>query len=365
MLDFTSALYLGLRHASTTLRPWAQLTTGAPAALSPPPGGQGVARRVAALQGCEAGTLAPSTLHLFWDLFGILAREAVAIYLDDGAYPIGRWGVERAAALGVPVRNFAHHDPDALRRQLRHDARRGLRPVVVADGYCPSCGVPAPVGAYRESVRAFGGYLVLDDTQALGVFGWGPAPDAPYGRGGGGTLPRYAIGGPDMLVVSSLAKGFGVPGAVLAGGEAAVRHFEAHSATRVHCSPASAAVVHATEHALTVNQAHGDELRLRLAGLVRRFRTRLAEAGISAIGGLFPVQTLAPLSFATAEAVHAGLLLRSLRAVLTRPICRPGAAVSFLITARHRPGDIDRAAVALAEAFKARAFRPVAEGQLS
>jgi 8-amino-7-oxononanoate synthase len=286
----------------------------------------------------------------------------VAIYVDDGAYPIGRWGVERAAALGARVRTFAHHDPDALRQLLRHDARRGLRPVALADGYCPGCGVMAPVGAYRACVQARGGYLVLDDTQALGIFGWGPAGDAPYGHGGGGTLPRWSITGPDVLVVSSLAKGFGVPAAVLAGGEVAVRHFEAESATRVHCSPASAVVVHAAEHALAVNETCGDELRRRLAGLVRRFRRRVSEVGFSLVGGLFPVQTLAPLSFSAARTLRAGLLRRGVRTVLHRPACRPGAAVSFLITARHRPGDIDHAAVALVEVFKARAVRPVSTG---
>jgi 8-amino-7-oxononanoate synthase len=33
LLDFTSALYLGLRHESRSLAAWRQLTTGGPAAL--------------------------------------------------------------------------------------------------------------------------------------------------------------------------------------------------------------------------------------------------------------------------------------------------------------------------------------------
>ena len=36
MLDFTSSLYLGMRHASRDLRPWDSLTRGMPAALVPP-----------------------------------------------------------------------------------------------------------------------------------------------------------------------------------------------------------------------------------------------------------------------------------------------------------------------------------------
>jgi len=73
MADFTSALYLGLRHGAGSLRPWARLTTGRPAALADPPGAREVAGALAALAGCGAGSLAPSTLHLFWDLFGVLA----------------------------------------------------------------------------------------------------------------------------------------------------------------------------------------------------------------------------------------------------------------------------------------------------
>jgi len=37
VLDFTSALYLGLRHPSGSLRPWARFTLGVPAALAAPP----------------------------------------------------------------------------------------------------------------------------------------------------------------------------------------------------------------------------------------------------------------------------------------------------------------------------------------
>jgi 8-amino-7-oxononanoate synthase len=167
--DFSSALYLGLRHASRSLRPWAQLTIGAPAALTAPPGARTVADALAALQGCERGTLVPSTLHLFWDLLGMLPSHGVKVHMDAGLYPIARWGIERAAARSVPVRSFPHHDAEALWRQLKRDAHRHVRPVVVTDGFCPDCGRVAAIAAYLESVRAFGGQLILDDTQALGV----------------------------------------------------------------------------------------------------------------------------------------------------------------------------------------------------
>lgn len=349
MLDFTSALYLGLRHASRSLRPWEQLSTGRPAALAPVPCAEKVARKLAWLQGCQAATIAPSTLHLFWDLFGMLAGGREAIYMDAGVYPVVRWCIERAAARGVPVGTFPHHDARALRRLLDYEACRGLRPVVVADGLCPGCG-PAPTAAYLEIARVFGGRLVLDDTQALGILGQSPGPGAPYGEGGGGMLRWSDVDGPDVLVVSSLAKGFGAPVAVLAGSRAMVRRFEANSETRVHCSPPSVAAIHTADRALDLNSKCGDALRHRLARLVSCFRRRLRRVGLSATGGLFPVQALVPIRGPAAATLHERLLRLGIRTVLHRPRCQPGARISFLITTRHTPRDIDRAVSALVQA---------------
>jgi 8-amino-7-oxononanoate synthase len=357
MLDFTSALYLGLRHPSASLRPWFQLTTGKPAALDAPGNERRIAQSLADLVGCERAVMAPSTLHVFWDLFGVLATDNVSVYLDAGAYPIVRWGVERAAARGVPVHLFSHHDATALQQLLSRDASHRFTPIVVADGFCPGCGRLAPITRYLDSVRSHSGYLVLDDTQALGILGHAPGVEAPYGKGGGGSLRWSQIYGPNVIMVSSLAKGFGVPMAVLAGSRALVTHFESQSETRLHTSPPSSVVLHAAERALAVNQVRGDALRSRLAHLVRQFRNRLAACGLSTTGGLFPVQTLRRMPALDARRVHQRLLDLRIRTVLHRPLCKRGAMMSLLITAPHRFADIERVVRAMAEAVQhARAY---------
>jgi 8-amino-7-oxononanoate synthase len=352
MLDFTSALYIGLRHPSISLRPWAQLTTGKPAALAMLPDESRIARSLAELVGCERAVLGPSTLHVFWDLFGVLAKGKVSVYVDAGTYPIARWGVERAASYGVPVHTFAHHDAGVLERLVNRCTSQRLTPLVVADGFCPSCGRPAPIADYLDCVRSSGGYLVLDDTQALGILGHSPDPKAPYGGGGGGSLCWSKVLGPNIIVVSSLAKGFGVAIALLAGSNALVKRFTAQSETRVHCSPPSSAMLHAADHALAVNRAYGDALRSRLAHLVRQFRERLAACGLSATGGLFPVQALWPMPQVDARRVHDRLLASGVRTVLHRRRCKRGAVISFLITALHKPADLDQAARATAEVVR-------------
>ena len=157
-----------------------------------------VAGELARLQGSEAATLLPSTLHLFWDLFHVLDRQHTAILCDTELYPIARWGVERAAGLGTPLHRFPHHDAAALARMVERLAQAKLRPIIVADGYCPGCGRLAPIPAYAEIARHAGGYLVLDDTQALGILGEAPSRANPYGTGGGGSLRWHGVFGPHI-----------------------------------------------------------------------------------------------------------------------------------------------------------------------
>jgi 8-amino-7-oxononanoate synthase len=343
MIDFTSALYLGMRHPHQSLRPWTELTTGRPAALESPREAERLARQLARLLGCERVTLGTSTLHLFWDLFEVLAREPIAIYTDAGAYPIARWGIERVAARGVPTADFRSHDTAALEGLLHRDRRSGFRPVVVTDGLSPIDGRTAPLPQYLRLVRARGGYLVIDDTQALGILGRHPEPNAPYGSGGAGSPAWHGIEGPELIVASSLAKGFGAPLAAIAGSAQMVSKFEELSAIRVHSSPPSLAAIAAGERALIINTSKGDNLRTRLWKLVRRFRDQLRQVGLSAFGGFFPVQTLKPIPDVEADQLHNLLTSLGVKTVLHRARNRLDARLSFLITTLHSPADIDRA----------------------
>jgi 8-amino-7-oxononanoate synthase len=340
VLDFTSALYLGLNHASRCLPGWERLTSGKPAALEDPPGASRVERQLAALIGCERALLATSTLHLFWDLFALLAEAKVNIFLDAGSYPIVRWGVERAACSGTLVKRFRQHDPVDLKRAL--DSVAGKPPVIVADGYCPGCGSLAPIKEYLAQATARGGFVVVDDSQALGIFGR-PARWTAYGRGGGGSM-QHADSTSDRLILgSSLAKAFGVPVAVLAGGSAMVEAFERQSATRVHCSPPSAASITASALALSINNWHGEALRMKLGQLVSHFRQGLRRLGLVAIPGLFPVQPLRLPRHVDAQRVHEALQGRGVEAVLHRGESSKNARISFVLTARHNTHEIDQA----------------------
>jgi 8-amino-7-oxononanoate synthase len=313
------------------------------------PGAVLTARRLAALQGCEAATLVPSTLHGAWDLGGLFDRRRQALHVDAEVYPILRVAALRARSRGLTVRQVAHYDAAALERGLGGDAHR---PVVLVDGLCPACGGTAPLGAYLAAVRRRGGLLVVDDTQAAGILGRPGGGAVPaWGAGGGGSLPHHGLEhAPDVLLLTSFAKALGAPVAALGGSAAMVGRYEEAADTRVHSSPVSIAAVRAIEHALAVNGSRGERLRHRAAQAVRRFRRGLRELGIDADGGLFPVQALPSLARPVAMALHRHLLDAGIRAV-PQSVAegREGRSV-FILTARSDDADIDAAIAAIAGA---------------
>ncbi|HEX3140860.1 MAG TPA: aminotransferase class I/II-fold pyridoxal phosphate-dependent enzyme [Rhizobacter sp.] len=350
MLDFSSSLYLGLRHESHSLEPWRSLTLGRPAALQEPVEARAAASELAALVGCPAGTLLPSTFHLFWDVLGVLSTEPIEIHMDAATYPIARWGAEHWAGKGVPLHTFARHDVRQLAQRLAR-RRPGTRPVVLCDGVSPGNASQPPLAAYAALARQHGGWLLIDDTQALFVWGHGANPVAPYGLGGGGSLQRHGIHGHHVAVGASLAKGFGVPVALLAGSSALLQRFEQHSASREHMSPPSMAVIQAARHAIAINREHGDSLRARLWRTVRRLRSQLALLGLATQGDDFPVQTLNTPPGTDVPRLHAELLRRDVRTVLHRDR-GGGARLSFIVCASHGPAHIDRAMAQLGLALR-------------
>jgi 8-amino-7-oxononanoate synthase len=352
MPDFTSALYLGFTHPSASLSPWRALTLGRPAALEEPTGGRVLARELTQLIGGEAGILYPSTLHLFRDMFQVAAPKGTIILFDAASYPIARWGAEGAAVNGIPIQTFPHRDVVALERRVRQARRAGLRPLIVADGLCPSCGRPAPLPALARLAADAGGSVVIDDTQALGVLGRQPSPTAPLGIGGGGTLPWHGLSSRNTVVAGSLAKAFGAPLAILSGTAETLTRIACEGETRIHTSPPSAANIAAGRNSIALNRAQGDHLRARLVRLAEQLRKELRTLGLHPRSELpIPMQVVAMPSLRAAKAALASLDENGIRALVNRSCREDLPTLTLLITARHAPADISTAVAALARAM--------------
>ena len=346
--DFRESRYLGLRHPAGSLTGWTALTTGLPAALGLPRRSQRVAADLAALQGYQAALLARSTLHGFIDVICALKAPGTVILADARVYPTVRFAV---AAAGMSCEFFRHHDAADLAARLWRLGPRA-RPLVLTDGVCPACGRVAPLARYRRQAAASGGLLAIDDTQGLGLLGAAPDLASPYGHGGGGSLRWAGVGPGHTLSVSSLAKGFGAPLAVIAGDAQLVSRVAMAGPLQVHASPASAADVSAAEAALRINTQLGERLRARLLRLVRRLRRGLAWLGLPlAAGSCLPVQSAGPLPRALALRLADRMARGGIRTVLLHPEAGPGLLLTWVLTARHRDGDIARALAVLAAAL--------------
>lgn len=353
-MNFTRALYLGLTHQSEHLR-WTQLTTGTPAAVNLTAQARAAAEAFAALVGCERAVAMTSSLHAFVDLFGSIARAPSVVIHDECLYPVARWAIERVERRRGRVLSFRHHDAEALEQKLVQarpllSARQSCW--VVSDGYCPGCAEPAPLRAYATLAERYGGRLMIDDTQSVGLLGRAPSAAAPYGLGGGGSLARWGLCGADVVVVASLAKAFGAPLAMVAGRGSFVDAFVRDSEALVHCSPPSEANLAAALRALAINERQGDALRARLAARVRTFRRALRSHGFTVHGGLFPVQRVAMKSAAAATALQAALGRHGIEAVVHRVRCTQGVSLAFIVTAGHGEADLRDAASALAAAAR-------------
>ena len=340
-------------HSSVSLPAWPRLTLGKPAALEAPPGSREVERELAVVVGCERVLLSVSTLHVFSDLLAMFAGLGARILLEEGAYPIARM----AAGYSARPQTFGTACGKPLDKIVQQTSGP---PAIVTDGFIPSSGAPAAVEDLARRARDAGGWLIVDDTQALGIFGTPSRSALPYGTGGGGSLRRIGVRGNHVIVVSSLAKAFGVPVAMIGGSATMIEQFERSSLTRVHCSPPSVAAIRAAAVALDTNRREGDALRRRLAKRVCRLRRGLRKLGLDGPDSLFPVQPLRNVLGSDPHHISKALLESGIRTVLARAGGARAAQVVFVVTARHRLDEIDRAVAALAHLRLAGTSRPAA-----
>ncbi len=347
-MDFTSSLYLGMKHSSNELKSWQQLTTGIPAALGEFGEAVHVANYAAGMQGLESGLVAPSTLHLYLDLFDFLSHRQVVVFIDEKVYPVSRYGIEKLLLRKIPIHTFRHFDASHATELVKKNCSSTKMPVIISDGWCPPCGSSAPLQQYTTIVKPLNGWVIADDTQAFGILGAGKRTTLPYGNGGGGLLQWQSLRSTTIVTIVSLAKAFGAPLSVISGPGTFIELFEQHSQTRVNSSPVSQAHLHAAMNAFHLNQLEGDARRRTLWRNINLFRSLLQNAGIAVQGGIFPVQTIRCRSRQQTIWLWETLKKKKIRTVLITPHDEQHTVLSCIIRSDHQPGEIQ----VLAEAVK-------------
>jgi len=328
--DFTSALFLGQRHPSGTLPPWAELTTGVPAAMREPPAAAALAAAVAGSQHADAGLVARSALHGMMDVLQSLPRPGDLLLVDEAAYPLTHWACRASVSRGVRVATYPHLRPPA--------GAPSTRTWLVTDGWCQGCGQPAPLAALQALAGRTGGQVIVDDSLAFGVLGK-RSDDGGFGDGTG-TARWLGLPHGNVLWLGSLAKAYGTPVTVITGNEAAIDALSRHGGNRMHSSPPSAADLSAGLGAVRNSRIPG--LRSRLWRLTRWLRRAFQGLGLPPLGLPFPIVATRVGSLALARRWRSALAARGVQALVQLPRCQPGAMLSAVVRADHSQADLDR-----------------------
>lgn len=338
MIDFTSSLYLSMKHTTPEIATWKQLTTGMPAALYETSLSKKLGSHIANMQQLQSGIIAPSSLHLYYDLYEFLSNRKIIVFCDDKIYPVSKYGIEKLLLRNIPIYFFNHFNADHLRELAKQHMRKSYIPIILTDGWCPICGKPAPLHNYLSIITPRDGKIIIDDTQSFGILGK-RNDDFIYGYGGGGILQWQNIQNKNIITVVSLAKAFGVPIAAICGDKKFITAFKEQSGTRIYSSPVSIAHIYAAMHAIKINRYIGNVLRKKLWSNLLLLRNTLKNYGIKLRGGLFPFQSITGLTEDEAIYMHKQLVKQKLQTVLTESH-NSTPLVSFVIRSNHSAKEV-------------------------
>ncbi|HZW10801.1 MAG TPA: pyridoxal phosphate-dependent aminotransferase family protein [Phycisphaerales bacterium] len=248
---------------------------------------------------------------------------------------------DAANTAGLEIVPFHHRDPKSLAAALR--AIRPGRAAVLTDGVFTAHGACAPVA---ELLAAIGpdDRLVVDDCHGLGVLG----------PGGRGTLARLGIRDARVVVTSSLAKGLGCAGGMVAGAAEVVGR--TRRATAYVCTtPIAPAMAEGTRAALAVLRA--DPWRVeRLAANSARLHARLVELrlGEASDGPPTPIAAFTLGDKPEMERAATALAAEGLRVpLISYPNGPADAYFRVTVNAEHTPEHIDLLAAALGRRLRA------------
>lgn len=264
---------------------------------------------------------------------GLAALGVRRAVLDERAH---RSLADAAATAGLVVERFAHRKPESLAAVLRRTPAG--RAVVMTDGVFTVDGAPAPLEGLVRALRT-DDVLLVDDCHGLGV----------VGDGGRGSVAAAGLSDPRIVVTSSLAKGLGGAGGVVAG-RAEVVAACAGASAYVCTTPIAPAMAEGTRAGLRVLAEEPERLG-RLTRSAGRLREGLARLGL--IGGQegwgTPVAAFSWGDVAGMRRVCTGMLEDGFRLSLQRyPGSQWDAYFRLSVNAEHSDAQIDAVLDALA-----------------
>jgi 8-amino-7-oxononanoate synthase len=287
--------------------------------------------RLARELGVEAALLTPEGYTANLALAQGLANDCRAALIDELAHSSL---FDAAHAVQLEVVTYAHGDVAAAERGLR--ARVGV--ALMTDSVFPSRGEIAPLAELHAVAQRAHAWLVIDDCHGTGVIG----------ARGRGALEHAAIAGERIALTTTLSKALGCYGGVVAGSRALIERVRETSHAYIGTTPIPPAIACAALAALEL--AFGsDELVRAMRSNVVRAREGFERLGLSVSREQLPVLAFELESAAAMQRLHSALRSDGL---LVPYVLYPGGGAAgnlrAVVTAAHRPDEIERLLAALA-----------------
>lgn len=237
---------------------------------------------------------------------------------------------EAAAIAGMETVEFDHLSSGSAAEMIARHRTRGI--AVFTDGVFTADGAVAPVTSLLEALPERGATLVVDDCHGFCVLG-------PRGAG---TLSYLNVIDQRVVLTTTLAKGLGCHGGVVAGAPWAVERVRGRSSAYICTTPTSPAIASAAVEAVGVVQREPERLA-RLRENAGRLSTGVARLGVETVRTPAPICAFVLRSAEQMRQIHTELLGEGVLAPLISYPGGPSATYFRLsVTSEHRAEDIDR-----------------------
>ncbi len=232
---------------------------------------------------------------------------------------------------GSRLRRYPHGDAEGAIRQLRNVPDGAA--LLATDGVFGMDGDVAPLRALALVARVQKALFYVADGHGVGVRG-------PAGRGSVAEARLTVEDVPLQLI--NLDKALGGYGALVVGDAALIQHLAETARLYSHSTALPPALARASGEAIR-HARRDDWRRERLAGLIDRFRTKAAAAGLDLLRSDTPIQPVLCGADAQAVAWSAALEAAGYWVKPIRPPTVPEgtARLRVTLTALHTPEDID------------------------
>jgi 7-keto-8-aminopelargonate synthetase-like enzyme len=255
------------------------------------------------------------------------------IFVDEGAH----YAVKAAArAAEKPIVFYRHSDAEDLARKLRENLRPGQRPVVATDGMFPTWGNVPPLDEYWQLVQEYDGWIVVDESHSLGVFG----------ENGRGIVEKFGVPRERVIAGGSLAKAFCAYGAIALGTKECIDALWKSPPARGAAGGMTAAAAMSAA-AIKYVEEH-PELLVRLRQIIAYIKGEMNAMGIPVGESESPNVTFSLGTPEDMRRIQQALLEENIYIMYSSYIGAPaGGVLRLSLFADHSEEDIDRFLAAL------------------